>query len=406
MYITRPTSPAAKYMAAVVMVFSLLISATLFAGGSRVYISAKHGFTLRLPSAYSCVQGRFYSQDYVTIDFLQRELAQPVVRDADSSFAKADQDDSYSLNDTANAIAVSGPYNSYAVVFAARNTFNPIEEIQRRLLEQVHQEAVATGTNASELLQTSMSEYTLSGLPALSLTLRRPIPNPAYNRTDTLFTEILTAQSGTHVYGIIMRSSEWMGRDAKTTMRQVFLSILYGLTVTIPPTDFTTHTIDGTHIQCNFPTAWNKVFAKRAPFPVPISDFSPSSASGSGANDSARRQSSVLIAQTPTFQCEFFVKEFPAFDSTTWEQTCTKIFDRLQPAAATDPINLYPVSLSHLKAYERSYSVFRRNDNVRTTWIAFHLQSHLVLVRIVAWERELTAIKPVYDIIARCAIAR
>ena len=405
MNITRPTVSPAPCIAALIMVFSLLSSTPLRADGSRVYTSVAHGYSLRLPNAYACVQGRYDAQDYVSMDLLQRELAYPELREADTSFVKADREDSYRLNDAANAVAVRGPYNTYAVVFAAQSSYPSIEEVQRRLLEQVRQEALATGGNANDLLQTSMSEYTLSGLPALSLTLRRPVPNPASNRTDTLFTEIMTAQSGAHVYGIIMRGPEWMGRDAKTTMRQVFLSILYGMTVTIPPTDFATRTIEGTRIRCSLPTAWTKVFAKRVPFPVPVADFTPSTASRSRAEDSVRQEASVLVVQTPTFQCEFFVTALPALDSAAWAHTCTRIFDRARPASAQDPLDTRPAALTHLDAYEHSYSVFRRSDNVRTTWIACRLDSQLLLVRIVAWQRELTATVPVMDIISRCSIA-
>lgn len=396
----------ARYLGIVFAVMVCTNTIRLVADGSQWYESTKHSFSIRVPNAYTCLQGRYDAEEYTSVDFFKREIEHPEVRNTDSILNVLSDGTTKALSDTCNALALRGPYGTYAVVFAAKNSFPSLSELQNRLLDQSIAESKSSGSSAQDLIQFALGEYTLSGLPATTLTIKRPVPNASTQRTDTLFTEIITTNVGTRVYGIIMRSYEFMGRESRTMMRQIFLSLVYGMSITLSPDDYTHHRIEGTPITCDFPAAWTKVFSKSAPFPVPVSDFSPEPGNLTKSEDSARRQSSVLIAQTPTFQCEFFVKEFPAFDSTTWEQTCTKIFDRLQPAAATDPINLYPVSLSHLKAYERSYSVFRRNDNVRTTWIAFHLQSHLVLVRIVAWERELTAIKPVYDIIARCAIAR
>ncbi|MFM7773325.1 MAG: hypothetical protein ACKO9V_00600 [Candidatus Kapaibacterium sp.] len=402
---TRPTTVLGAVITALVMLMVMdLCGVLLAAQGSRVLTSAAHGFSLRLPTAYACSQGRYDAQDYASVDFLRRELAYPELREADTSIMKDERGETFRLDDAANAVTVRGPYGTYAVVFAAGSAFPAIDEIQRRLLEQVHLEAVAGGRKADDLMQMSVGEYTLSGLPALSLTLKRPVPDTARGRTDTLFTEILTARSGSHVYGVIMRGPEWMGRDAKTMIRQIFLSIVYGLTIAILPTDMVSRVIDGTRVRCEFPSAWTKVFEKKVPFPVPLGDFTPSSSTGGRTDDSNRRESSVLVVQTPTFQCEFFVTGLPDLDSAAWARTSSRIFDRVQPASAQEPLETRPSALAHLDAYERSHSVFRRNDNVRTSWIACRLGAQLLLVRVVAWQREVTAAIPVHDIIARCGV--
>lgn len=380
-----------------------LCSVGLHAEGSRVYSSAAHGFSLRVANAFTCYQGRYGAREYTTSDLLRKDPLYPELRDADSVFSRSEGGE-FAVNDTANALCLRGPYGSYAVVFAAGSSFPSAEEMQSRVLDQVRTEAAENGASADDLLRVTLGEYTLCGLPATTLTLKRPTAKGNGKIADTLFTEIITARCGGKVYGIIMRGSEWMGRDSKTIMRQLFLSVAYGMHITLASSDYTTRRIEGTQVQCEFPTAWSKVFAKRIPFPVPVNDFKQLPASQRASADSIRQECSVLVVQTPTFQCEFFVTDIPVLDSAAWIQTCSRIFDRAQPAAAQDILDRRPAMLQHLEAYERSYSVFRRSDNIRTSWTACRLGTQLLLVRVVAWQREVSAALPVNDIIARCSL--
>lgn len=375
----------------------------LYAEGSRVFTSASHGFSLRVANAFTCSQGRFGAPEYTTSDLLRKDPLYPELRDADSVFSRSEGGE-FVLNDTSNALSLRGPYGSYAVVFAAGSSFPSAEEMQTRVLDQVRTEATENGTSADDLLRVTLGEYTLCGLPATTLTLKRPITNGNGKIADTLFTEIITARCGRKVYGIIMRGSEWMGRESKTIMRQLFLSLAYGLHIAIASADYTTHRVEGTQVQCEFPAAWSKVFAKKIPFPVPVKDFKQLPASQGASADSMSQECSVLVVQTPTFQCEFFVTDISVLDSAAWTQTCTRIFDRAQPASAQDILDRRPTMLQHMDALERSYSVFRRSDNIRTSWTACRLGTRLLLVRVVAWQREVSAALPVNDIIARCSL--
>ena len=372
-------------------------------GKPRSYAAPHLGFTLSLPEAFSVHQGRYELRDFVSGDFLQTHIDFPSSREPSLKLAPNEKNDAIIVSDSCNALVLYGPYDSYGILFATKR-FISIDEIHERVLLSAR---TASGNqNVENLIRPSMGQYTLCALPANTLSLKRLYKTDGAKETDTLFTEIILSQFSDITYGVIMRSHENMAREANTTMRQIFLSVISGLKIHIAPEHCSSHIMGNTKISFSLPSVWS-VTSRTAPFPMSEADFNGAGFvdSSMGTIPSLRRETPMLVVQLPTFQCEIFSHRLSPMDTAAWSSACSRALTTLQPPSALDPLDLRPTALLPFNGFEHSYSMFRRNDYVRTSWLVCRFNAQLLLIRIVAWQREVTAIAPVVDLLSRMSVA-